>query len=141
MGQLIARFTSGIEKADINLEYETYGVEGERDYAIDGNGEYEYDYDDMEGTSDHPSTQRITRPKVWMTLIAACWHDRLYHKTQPKAKKRRKCCFWLVTSSAAIIVAALAAFYFLHIATKGKLLGLPPHFFLLSSEPTNPIDC
>ena len=64
MGQLIARFTGGIEKADINLDYETYGVEGERDYAIDGNGEYDYDYDDMEGTSDRPSTRRITRPKV-----------------------------------------------------------------------------
>ena len=64
MGQLIARFTGGIEKTDINLDYQTYGVEGERDYAIDANGEYDYDYDTMEGGGDRPSTQRITRPKV-----------------------------------------------------------------------------
>ena len=64
MGQLFARPTGGIEKTDINLDYQTYAVEGERDYAIDGNDEYDSHYDDMEGTSDCPSTQRITRPKV-----------------------------------------------------------------------------
>ena len=64
MGQLIARPTGGIEKTDINLDYQTYGIEGERDYAIDGNSEYDCHYDDMEGTSDRPSTQRITRLKV-----------------------------------------------------------------------------
>ena len=64
MGQLIARLTGGIEKTDINLDYQTYGMEGERDYAIDGNGEYDLDYDDMEGTSDQPGTRRITRQKV-----------------------------------------------------------------------------
>ena len=64
MGQLITRLTGGIEKTDVNLDYQTYGVEGERDYATDRNGEYDYDYDDMEGGGDRPSTQRITRPKV-----------------------------------------------------------------------------
>ena len=64
MGQLIAGLTGGIEKTDINLDYQTYGVEGERDYGIDGNDEYDAHYDDMEETSDHPSTRRITRPKV-----------------------------------------------------------------------------
>ena len=64
MGQLIARLTGGIEKTDVNLDYQTYGVEGERDYAIDGNDEYDSHYDDMEGTSDRPSTRRIARPKV-----------------------------------------------------------------------------
>ena len=66
MGQLIARFTGGIEKADINLEYETYGVEGERDYAIDGNGEYQpSDYDEVEETSDRISSgKHFTRPEV-----------------------------------------------------------------------------
>ena len=64
MGQLMTRFTGGIEKTDINLDYQTYAVEGERDYAIDGNDEYDSHYDDMEGTSDRPSTRRIARPKV-----------------------------------------------------------------------------
>ena len=64
MGQLIARLRGGIEKTDINLDYQTYAVEGERDYAIDGNCEYDYEYDDMEGGGDRPSTQRIAWPKV-----------------------------------------------------------------------------
>ena len=65
MGQLIARPTGGIEKTDVNLEYQTYGIEGERDYAIDANGEYQpSDYDDMEETKDHPRAQRATCPKV-----------------------------------------------------------------------------
>ena len=64
MGQLIARLTGGIEKTDVNLDYQTYGVEGERDYAIDGNDEYDSHYDDMEETSERPSTRRIARPKV-----------------------------------------------------------------------------
>ena len=64
MGQLIARLTGGMEKTDINLDYQTYGMEGERDYAIDGNDEYDSHYDDMEGTSDRPSTRRIARSKV-----------------------------------------------------------------------------
>ena len=70
MGQLITRFTGGIEKTDINLDYQTYGIEGESDYAIDGNGEYDYDYDDMEEKSNRPSAQRITRKKVicWYTI-------------------------------------------------------------------------
>ena len=41
MGQLITRLTGGIEKRDINLDYETYGREGEADYAMDHNGEYQ----------------------------------------------------------------------------------------------------
>ena len=64
MGQLVARPTGGIEKTDVNHDYQTYAVEGERDYAIDGNGEYEGHYDDMDGGGDRPSTRRITRPKV-----------------------------------------------------------------------------
>ena len=40
MGQLITRqFTRGIEKQDVNLDYETYGREGDLDYATDYNGE------------------------------------------------------------------------------------------------------
>ena len=47
MGQLVARFTGGIEKTDVNVDNQTYAVEG-----------------DMDGGGDRPSTRRITRPKV-----------------------------------------------------------------------------
>ena len=67
MGQLIARPRDGIEKTDINIDYQTYGIEGESDYAIDGNGEYGYDYGELEGKSDR--SQRITRLKVWIKLL------------------------------------------------------------------------
>ena len=67
MGQLIARPRDGIEKTDINVDYQTYGIEGESDYAIDGNGEYGYDYGELEGKSDR--SQRITRLKVWIKLL------------------------------------------------------------------------
>lgn len=72
MGQLIARPTGGIEKTDVNLEYQTYGIKDERDYAIDANGEYQpSDYDDMEQRNDNPRAQRTTRPKV-LGYPAAC---------------------------------------------------------------------
>ena len=64
MGQLVARFTGGIEKTDVNVDNQTYAVEGEHDYATDGNGEYDGHHDDMDGGGDRPSTRRITRPKV-----------------------------------------------------------------------------
>ena len=77
MGQSI---TGGIEKGEINLDYQTYGREGDVDYVMDYNGEYlssdiftgdkthcneEYalqgqyqpsDYDEMEETSGGNST-------------------------------------------------------------------------------------
>ena len=37
MGQSI---TGGIEKEEINLDYQTYGREGDVDYVMDNNGEY-----------------------------------------------------------------------------------------------------
>ena len=67
MGQLVTRLTGGIEKTDINPDYETYG-DGDA-YAIDGNGYYQpSDYDDMEETSDRMSRRRYSRNKVLMTL-------------------------------------------------------------------------
>ena len=67
MGQSI---TGGIEKEEINLDYQTYGREGDVDYVMDINGEYQCfyrgfcnegyapqghyqpsDYDEMEETS------------------------------------------------------------------------------------------
>ena len=60
MGQLITRPSGGIEKTDINPDYQAYG-DGDT-YAIDGNGEYQpSDYDEVEEASDHLSTGR---PKV-----------------------------------------------------------------------------
>ena len=67
MGQLVTRLTGGIEKRDVNPNYETYG-DGDA-YAIDGNGYYQpSDYDDMEETSDRMSSGRSSRIKVLMTL-------------------------------------------------------------------------
>ena len=69
MGQLITRLTTdGIEKTDTNLDYETYGIEGECDYASDRNGDYQpSDYDDMDEKNDRPSAERTTSPKVRKT--------------------------------------------------------------------------
>ena len=69
-GQLIARLTGGIEKRDINLDYETYGIEGERDYATDRNGEYDYNYDNMEETNDSQGAHRTKQTKVRITCEA-----------------------------------------------------------------------
>ena len=67
MGQLVTRLTGGIEKRDVNPNYETYG-DGDA-YAIDGNDYYQpSDYDDMEETSDRMSSRRSSRIKVLMTL-------------------------------------------------------------------------
>ena len=86
MGQLIARPTDGIEKTDINVDYQTYGIEGESDYAIDGNGEYGYDYGELEGKSDH--TQRNTRLKVW--IISLQHVDMIDWTLQHSQKQRSK---------------------------------------------------
>ena len=100
MGQQMT--TGRIEKKDIN---EDYGTEGEHDYAIDSNAEYQpSDYDDMEETwtsNDRRSIRRFAPPKVtWLlagckmkpyftapskeiileVLVCLCGH-RLYHHT------------------------------------------------------------
>ena len=41
MGQLIGRVKERVEKEDINPNYQTYGREGDADYAVDRNGEYQ----------------------------------------------------------------------------------------------------
>ena len=67
MGQIITRLTGGIEKRDINLDYQTYG-DGDA-YAIDANGEYQpSDYDEVEGKDDVRGTHRVAPPKVRMIL-------------------------------------------------------------------------
>ena len=52
MGQVatcLYRFCCGeIVKRDINIDYDTYGREGDVDYVTDRNQYYELDYDDME---------------------------------------------------------------------------------------------
>ena len=55
-------------KKDINVYYDTYGFEGERDYAIDNNGEYQpSDYDELYEVDNHMSTRGTRRPEVWIT--------------------------------------------------------------------------
>ena len=59
MGQLYTLLTGGIMKKNINVYYDTYGFEGEHDYATDGNGEYQpSDYDEIYDTNDHISIKR-----------------------------------------------------------------------------------
>ena len=66
MGQLYARLSGGIMKKDINVDYDTYGFEGERDYAIDNNCEYRpSDYDEMYEVDNHMSTRGTRRLEVW----------------------------------------------------------------------------
>ena len=61
MGQCTTRPTGGIEKIDINEDYQTYG-EGDN-YAMDANDYYQpSDYN--EETSGRKSTRRFTRLKV-----------------------------------------------------------------------------
>ena len=51
MGQLNRTPKIKVEKTDINLDYQTYGREGDIDYAVDYNGEYQpSDYDEMYDT-------------------------------------------------------------------------------------------
>ena len=59
MGQIITWLTGGIEKRDINLDYQTYG-DGDA-YAIDGN-------DEVEEKDDGRSTRCSTPPKARMML-------------------------------------------------------------------------
>ena len=62
MGQIITWLTGGIEKRDINLDYQTYG-DGDA-YAIDGNDEYQpADNDEVEERNDGVRTQRFILPK------------------------------------------------------------------------------
>ena len=67
MGQSVTTLTGGIEKTDINSDYQTYGTGGS--YAIDGNSEYQpSDYDEVEERDDVRGTRRFTPPKVRMIL-------------------------------------------------------------------------
>ena len=40
MGQMVGKVSERVEKEDINPYYQTYGREGEADYAVDCNGEH-----------------------------------------------------------------------------------------------------
>ena len=61
MGQLIARLTDRLEKEEVNPNYQTYGREGEADYAVDYNGDYQpSDYDYIE----EPHSGNSTRSEV-----------------------------------------------------------------------------
>ena len=72
MGQQMTRPIGRIEKKDVNEDYGR--EEGEHDYAIDENAEYQpSDYDDMKETwtsNDRRSIKRFAPPKV--TWQSAC---------------------------------------------------------------------
>jgi hypothetical protein len=99
MGQLITRFTGGIEKRDINQDYQTYG-DGDA-YATDANGEYQpSDYDEVEERDDVRGTRRFTAPKQ-------------------QQQTKRCSCVCLTIFCLALVAVGLAggtAAYFLHLA-------------------------
>ena len=71
MGQLVTTLylgpwsTDRMVKTDINADYRTYGNEGDVDYVIDGNGEYQpSNYDEMEESNcDEMEETRVRRRK------------------------------------------------------------------------------
>ena len=136
-------------KKDINVYYDTYGFEGERDYAIDGNGEYQpSDYDEMYDTNDHISIkrQRTTTP-VRIDLSKIFYYISLIHSKnlltmmncanvtiyvpfspQPNSENRGKWRLCALIFLIATIVAAVSiggtALYFTQTSSKGKTLSL-----------------
>ena len=119
MGQLVTRATGGIEKRDINPDYETYG-NGDT-YAIDGNDEYqslefEETYDRMSNGS----------PKVWMDL-----RDMMMPNSKLHAKElTRRCgCVSVVIFLLIVVVVGLVgggiAIYFTHFAPRNSPSGSP----------------
>ena len=84
MGQLISWLTGGLEKKDVNLNYETYGREGEADYAVDYNGEYQpSDYDYMEEPRGVNRIQSEVLVFIFKLLVT------LYVMLQPKTKAEK----------------------------------------------------
>ena len=61
MGQLITKPKAKVVKEDINQDYQTYGKEGELDYAVDHNEQYQpSDYDEMEETSEDYECSKVS---------------------------------------------------------------------------------
>ena len=76
MGQHNTRHKS--EKSDINPDYQTYARNGEVDYAVDSNGEYQpSDYDEMYDTSrDNSCKVRELRHTRIAKYYMVYWHKR-----------------------------------------------------------------
>ena len=113
MGQLITRLTGGIEKRDINLDYQTYG-DGDA-YATDANGEYQpSDYDEVEERDDVKGTRRFTPAKVRMILQNVVNFN---PQQQQQQAKRCSCVCYLAIFCLALVSVSLAgggtAAYFL----------------------------
>ena len=126
MGQIITWLTGGIEKRDINLDYQTYG-DGDA-YVIDGNGEYQpSDYDQVEERNDGMRTQRFSPPKVrmaWQEHDDVKWN--CYSQQQAKRSKlgcNFVCVAIFCLTLLAVGLAGGTAFYFVYIApTRGNRL-------------------
>ena len=146
MGQLYTLLTGGIMKKDINVYYDTYGFEGERDYAVDGNGEYQpSDYDEVYDTNDHMSIKRQRNPTpVRINLSKIFYNISLIHSEnlltickrynicpfspQPNSENRGKWRLCALIFLFTIIVAAVSIggtpLYFTQTLSKGKTLSL-----------------
>ena len=113
MGQIITWLTGGIEKRDINLDYQTYG-DGDA-YAIDANDEYQpSDYDEVEERDDVRGTRRFTPPKVRIILQNIFKWD-----LNPQQQAKKCSCVCLAIFCLILVAIGLAggtAVYFLHFA-------------------------
>ena len=72
MGHLNSKSNKKIIKEDVNQEYQTYGKEGDVDYALDLNNDYQpSDYDEMyekSGYNGKPSIKVRKTKTVTLTL-------------------------------------------------------------------------
>ena len=105
MGQHVTKVTGGIEKTDINLDYETYG-DGDT-YAIDGNCEYQpSNLNEVEEAYDRMSTGSFKR--------------KLNSKSHAKESTRRYGSISMVIFCLTMLVVCLAGggtvFYFIYLA-------------------------
>ena len=80
MGQLITKPKAKVVKEDINQDYQTYGKEGELDYAVDHNEQYQpSDYDEMEETSEDYECSKVS---VLIDFVTCNKHCRQKQRNQ-----------------------------------------------------------
>ena len=74
MGHLNSKSNKNIIKEDLNPEYQTYGKEGDVDYALDLNNDYQpSDYDEMYETSGYNGKPSI-KARQTKTAIFTLWY-------------------------------------------------------------------
>ena len=96
----------GVEKRDINLEYQTPG-DGNA-YAIDGNDEYQpSDNDEVEERNDGVRTQRFTPPKVGMLW----WNVVNWDLNRQGQQAKRWSCVCLTIFCLTLVAVGLAAYF------------------------------